>query len=122
MMEPITLFTSVMRFQSGACGSIDVYKRQPLSDEEENKIKAIVEELRSRVQNGCTGCRYCMPCPAGVNIPGNFQVWNRYHMSVSYTHLEICMEGSGTPASAIPGACLIYGNDKERIRQKWKIS
>ena len=40
----------------------------PLSDEEENKIKAIVEELRSRVQNGCTGCRYCMPCPAGIMI------------------------------------------------------
>ena len=60
----------------------------PLSDEEENKIKAIVEELRSRVQNGCTGCRYCMPCPAGVNIPGNFQVWNRYHMYRTYDHVK----------------------------------
>ena len=28
------------------------------------------------------------------------------------------MEGCGTPASAIPGASLIYGNDKERTRQK----
>ena len=35
---------------------------------------------------------------------------------------EISLEGCGIPASAIPGACLIYGNDKERIRQKWKIS
>ena len=31
---------------------------------------------------------------------------------------EISMEGCGTPASAIPGASLIYGNDKERTRQK----
>ena len=45
-------------------------------------------ELRSRVQNGCTGCRYCMPCPAGVNIPGNFKVWNNYHMYRTYDHVK----------------------------------
>ena len=30
----------------------------------------------SRTTIGCTGCRYCMPCPNGVNIPGLFSVWN----------------------------------------------
>ncbi|MBR5959642.1 MAG: aldo/keto reductase [Clostridia bacterium] len=30
----------------------------------------------SRTKIGCTGCRYCMPCPNGVNIPGVFSVWN----------------------------------------------
>ena len=25
---------------------------------------------------GCTGCGYCQPCPAGVDIPGVFQCWN----------------------------------------------
>jgi predicted aldo/keto reductase-like oxidoreductase len=25
-----------------------------------------------------------MPCPAGVNIPKNFRVWNTYHMYQSY--------------------------------------
>lgn len=55
-----------------------------LSDKEQQEIQDIVTLLRSRVQNGCTGCRYCMPCPAGVDIPGCFQAWNTYHMYQKY--------------------------------------
>ena len=44
----------------------------------------VVDILNNRVQNGCTGCSYCMPCPAGVNIPRNFRIWNTYHMYQNY--------------------------------------
>lgn len=56
----------------------------PLDQKELDTIEHIVELLNSRVQNGCTGCRYCMPCPAGVNIPENFRAWNTYHMYQNY--------------------------------------
>lgn len=56
----------------------------PLSEKESATIDKIVTILNSRVQNGCTGCRYCMPCPAGVNIPGCFKAWNNYHMYQNY--------------------------------------
>ena len=53
---------------------------KPLSEEEEEAVATVAEALHKRVFNGCTGCRYCMPCPNGVNIPGNFSIWNDYGM------------------------------------------
>lgn len=42
-------------------------------------INNVVKTLKARTKNGCTGCRYCMPCPAGVDIPNNFSAWNLYY-------------------------------------------
>ncbi len=55
-------------------------KFEVLSDKEQEIVDQVAKTLHSRVQNGCTGCRYCMPCPAGVNIPGCFGIWNEYHV------------------------------------------
>ncbi len=52
-----------------------------IMDEAELKL---MEDVRaaylSRTKIGCTGCRYCMPCPNGVNIPGIFSVWNNHSL------------------------------------------
>ncbi len=53
---------------------------KPLSDDEHEFLNGMIEKIRARVNNGCTGCRYCMPCPHGVDIPRNFSVWNGYGM------------------------------------------
>lgn len=51
-----------------------------LNDAEYQAVDSIIAKIKSRVKNGCTGCRYCMPCPNGVNIPRNFAIWNEYAM------------------------------------------
>ncbi len=61
---------------------------KPLSERESREIRDIVDLINSRIQNGCTGCKYCMPCPAGVDIPGNFRVWNTYHMYQNYNMVK----------------------------------
>ncbi|HHT17325.1 MAG TPA: aldo/keto reductase [Papillibacter sp.] len=53
---------------------------RPLSAEEQSAIEEVRAAFSRRVKNGCTACRYCMPCPAGVDIPGNFMIWNKYGM------------------------------------------
>ncbi|MDE6642079.1 MAG: aldo/keto reductase [Acetatifactor sp.] len=57
---------------------------KPLSQKESETIDKVVALINSRIQNGCTGCGYCMPCPAEVNIPQNFRIWNVYHMYRNY--------------------------------------
>ena len=61
---------------------------KPLDEQESNTIQEIVDLINSRVKSGCTGCGYCLPCPAGVAIPANFRGWNTYHMYQNYNAVQ----------------------------------
>lgn len=52
----------------------------PLTAPETAAVEQAAAVLHSRIKIGCTGCRYCMPCPMGVDIPDNFSIWNRLGM------------------------------------------
>jgi predicted aldo/keto reductase-like oxidoreductase len=47
-----------------------------LTEKELAIVSRAAEAYRSLNRVGCTGCRYCMPCTAGVNIPGCFEAYN----------------------------------------------
>jgi predicted aldo/keto reductase-like oxidoreductase len=44
----------------------------------------LINEVASKYKElgfiGCTGCRYCIPCPEGVNIPEIISLYNEYFM------------------------------------------
>jgi len=47
-----------------------------MSEDELKLMDDVRKAYLARTKIGCTGCRYCMPCPNGVNIPGLFAAWN----------------------------------------------
>ena len=46
---------------------------------EEAMLQQVVAAINSKMKVGCTGCGYCVPCPAHVDIPGTFAAYNRLH-------------------------------------------
>ncbi|MGS0972732.1 MAG: aldo/keto reductase [Candidatus Izemoplasmataceae bacterium] len=51
-----------------------------LNEDESKLIMEVREDLLKLEEVPCTSCNYCMPCPHGVNIPGNFRIFNAYSM------------------------------------------
>jgi len=48
----------------------------PCTDREKEILAQIADGMNGYPTIPCTACSYCMPCPYGVNIPGNFAYYN----------------------------------------------
>ncbi|NLO05425.1 MAG: aldo/keto reductase [candidate division WS1 bacterium] len=51
-----------------------------MTPEEHELIAGIQAHYREKMLVDCTACRYCMPCPQGVNIPRVFYLYNDMSM------------------------------------------
>ncbi len=81
-----------------------------MSDEERKLMDDVRAAYLSRTKIGCTGCRYCMPCPNGVNIPGVFSVWNNQSLygidpAKDWRMQRILKENAGADQCVGCGAC-----------------
>ena len=47
-----------------------------LTEADFETLEVVKSCIREKEKVGCTGCRYCMPCPKGVDIPGIFRCYN----------------------------------------------
>lgn len=50
---------------------------QPLTDDELAFLDMAARIILSYPTVGCTDCKYCMPCPYGIDIPSIFRHYNR---------------------------------------------
>ncbi|WMW23816.1 aldo/keto reductase [Methanolobus sediminis] len=58
----------------------DEGKPNTLTESELQLVGKAERKYREIMKAGCTGCRYCMPCPAAVDIPTCLEVYNNLHM------------------------------------------
>jgi hypothetical protein len=52
-----------------------------MTGDERELVEAIRDHLRENTKVDCTNCRYCMPCPEGVDIPRVFNMYNEMAIS-----------------------------------------
>lgn len=51
-------------------------------------IAGVVKAINAKMRVGCTGCRYCMPCPKNVDIPGTFSAYNKQKTDGKFVALK----------------------------------
>ncbi len=58
--------------------NVSTFSPLEICTEAENALLAeIADQMSGFPTIPCTTCEYCMPCPYGVNIPGNFAYYNQ---------------------------------------------
>ena len=54
---------------------------QPLSDQDRKTLNTALRAYRKTLAIPCTDCRYCLPCPVGVEIPKIFGLYNQLKLN-----------------------------------------
>ena len=82
----------------------------PLSGAEQEALRKAVELYRQSAAIPCTSCKYCLPCPAGVDIPLAMSIYNIFQRTgdaesflIEYANLG---KGSRPSGCTRCGACL----------------
>lgn len=92
---------------------------EPLTEKDRTVIAAALDAYKKKDTVPCTGCRYCMDCPFGVDIPGVFKVYNHYAVEKDKELFLKEME-QFSPASG-PEHCVACGNCMKHCPQSIQI-
>ncbi|MBR7045025.1 MAG: aldo/keto reductase [Lachnospiraceae bacterium] len=85
-------------------------------------LEEVKKEIRAKEKVGCTGCRYCMPCPKGVDIPGIFRCYNAmYTESKSLGRFQFAQTVGLTREPAFASQCVKCGKCEKHCPQNIPI-
>jgi len=87
---------------------------------------AVVDRVRERYEElrpiACTKCGYCMPCPNGVDIPGNFELYNMVKLFEKPADVRKMWYQVRLPDATKASACIQCGECEEHCPQSIPIS
>ena len=85
-------------------------------------LEVVKEKIREKEKVGCTGCRYCMPCPKGVDIPGIFPCYNAmYTESKREGRFQFAQTVGLTKEPAFATQCIQCGKCEQHCPQSLPI-
>jgi predicted aldo/keto reductase-like oxidoreductase len=95
-----------------------------LTETERAVYSTAYEAISNVYKIPCTGCGYCMPCPAGVNIPGCFSAYNMSYAVGRMSGIQLFMNATmslGTPSTSTPDHCTGCGACVKKCPQSIEI-
>ncbi len=85
-------------------------------------IDKIIAEIKRTEKVGCTSCRYCMPCPKGIDIPGIFRGWNLMYSESKYSGMFDYFQNTALRReSAFASECIGCGKCEKHCPQNIPI-
>lgn len=94
-----------------------------MTKEEHEMIEQVKKEINQVMKVGCTGCRYCMPCPQGVDIPATFSCYNHMYSEKKKrkARVDYIMATSFKKESSIYSKCIECGKCEQHCPQHLEI-
>ena len=96
-----------------------------MSNGELNAVKNAAETFRRLMKVPCTACQYCMPCPAGVDIPAAFTAYNnKYLFKVGFMNRAMYLmmnRGGENQKPSFASQCINCGQCVEHCPQRIDI-
>lgn len=63
-------------------------KVNSITQEEKEILESLRDNFKSKIKVNCTACKYCLPCPMGVDIPSCFEALNNASMFNDIEHVK----------------------------------
>ncbi len=104
------------------CKTASHIKAGSFTEDDFRLIDKVKSAIRRKEKVGCTGCRYCMPCPKGVDIPGTFACWNTMYTENKLSGLrQYAQAVSLTKEPVFASQCVECGKCEKHCPQKIPI-
>ncbi|MBR2987175.1 MAG: aldo/keto reductase [Clostridia bacterium] len=91
------------------------------SEEEWEQLGSAMESIKKFSELYCTGCKYCQPCPADINIPRIFEIYTYYNVYGLKDHAKNMMRDYKNRGGKTFSDCIGCGACEDKCPQHLEI-